>query len=556
MDSGHRTSLLARLGGTSIKSKLTIFALLATLLPSALLGFMFYENNRAVLEDGVSQSLENTAKNQAREIKGWITDRRSELDVLATSYVGVVENLPSAVGGDETARLRIENYLHSVSSRLEDIEALAVTDVTGTVVASSSDSEWQIPGNWIALLGRGARELPFGRPRMDFASNQFLTPLGTPIFDQNQQPVGMLVARLHFANVTKALAEAEILYGDSVYLIEESGRVLASGARSYVAVDDRISQSLRQRLAEEGMVDYWHDDGTEVVGQQAPLLGKDMPDWQVVAERLHDAAFEDVNELERLTILLVLSLLAAIGVIAYLLARGMTAPLSRLSAGAAQVASGDLDVSLEARGHDEIAYLTRVFNEMVEQINEAQGQLQDQNRRLEILSSTDALTGLYNRQHLTQRIQELLEESASNQTPFAVLMLDLDHFKRLNDDHGHLAGDEALKCLADHLRHTLREDDYAARFGGEEFLILLPGLDADLAMKTAERIRKAVSANALEFETGQVRMTVSAGVAVFPDSGRTMDSLIQAADAALYAAKEGGRNRVELGQEPGLRVIQ
>jgi diguanylate cyclase (GGDEF)-like protein len=238
------------------------------------------------------------------------------------------------------------------------------------------------------------------------------------------------------------------------------------------------------------------------------------------------------------------------------LARSLTAPLTHLTAGAFRVASGDLDVAIDVRGQDEIAYLTRVFNDMVEQINAAQGQLREQNRELEILSVTDPLTGLYNRQHLTVKIQDLLEKSARENLPFALLMLDLDHFKRLNDDYGHLAGDQALRDVADHLRHTLRDTDYAARFGGEEFLIILPGLDVELAMKTAERIRKAVCKDRIKFDGGEVELTLSAGVAVFPDAGRTVDSLVQAADAALYAAKEGGRNRCELGHEPALRVIQ
>jgi len=248
--------------------------------------------------------------------------------------------------------------------------------------------------------------------------------------------------------------------------------------------------------------------------------------------------------------------------IAYAFARGLTAPLIRLTKGAARVASGDMAFDLKVRGHDEIAYLTRAFNNMVQRVNEGReqldsinNQLREQNKTLKVLSETDSLTGLYNRQHLTERLKRLLASSRRSGRKFAVLMLDLDHFKKLNDAYGHLVGDEALKLIADILRHTLRKRDYAARFGGEEFLVLLPGADARRGEEIAERLRSVIAGKPLQLEDATLKITLSIGLAVYPEVGNDVDSLIRAADDALYKAKDAGRNRCVIADKPALRAI-
>ncbi len=126
----------------------------------------------------------------------------------------------------------------------------------------------------------------------------------------------------------------------------------------------------------------------------------------------------------------------------------------------------------------------------------------------------------------------------------AVLVADLDHFKRLNDTHGHDAGDRALRLYAQVLRQTLRPTDLVARFGGEEFVCVLPGVDAQTASNVADRVREAL-AQAVERSGGPV-FTSSFGVAGFPHHGATLEELVQVGDQALYEAKKNGRDQVEV----------
>ncbi|HEX4896401.1 MAG TPA: diguanylate cyclase [Solimonas sp.] len=166
---------------------------------------------------------------------------------------------------------------------------------------------------------------------------------------------------------------------------------------------------------------------------------------------------------------------------------------------------------------------------------------------LTLQSWQDPLTGLFNRRYLTERLgfHERARTRATN--GFAVVLFDMDHFKRLNDRHGHDSGDEALRAFADVLRASVRSGDVACRYGGEEFVLILPGIDLRSALARAEQIRRAVQRVALKDREGRSLgpLSVSAGVAASPQHGETWDEVIARADHALYRAKENGRDRVE-----------
>jgi diguanylate cyclase (GGDEF)-like protein len=161
----------------------------------------------------------------------------------------------------------------------------------------------------------------------------------------------------------------------------------------------------------------------------------------------------------------------------------------------------------------------------------------------------DALTGLYNRRHLDERLGSELAASQRHGRVLSLLMIDIDHFKRVNDAHGHLAGDEALKMVAFVLRGALRREDVLARYGGEEFVVIARETGLDGARALAERIRRAVERSRCAWQGAELAVTISIGVTVADGvaevvPGRTERELVEAADRALYAAKQQGRNRV------------
>jgi two-component system, cell cycle response regulator len=180
-----------------------------------------------------------------------------------------------------------------------------------------------------------------------------------------------------------------------------------------------------------------------------------------------------------------------------------------------------------------------------EDLAQRERQLAEMNDRLRHISQTDALTGLDNRRYIEERLAEMFGHSARFHEPLACVMCDLDKFKPVNDSYGHQAGDAVLKQFAQVLRHEAREIDRVGRYGGEEFILLLPGTSAEAATVFAERVRAAVEAQPFAIPGETLRCTMTCGVAAWPhpaiDSG---DALVKAADDALYVGKETGRNRV------------
>ncbi|HYX68669.1 MAG TPA: diguanylate cyclase [Terriglobales bacterium] len=162
--------------------------------------------------------------------------------------------------------------------------------------------------------------------------------------------------------------------------------------------------------------------------------------------------------------------------------------------------------------------------------------------RVRQLAFLDGLTGIFNRRHFEQRISEELGRSDRYPSGWSMIMIDIDHFKKLNDEFGHLLGDEVLRQVSSLLAQQLRAPDVVCRYGGEEFGILLPETVGQGAMNVAEKLRRAVES--FRFPGVPRPVTISAGVAEFPKNGKNRDELVKAADAALYVAKQGGRNRV------------
>ncbi|HEY3957534.1 MAG TPA: GGDEF domain-containing protein [Streptosporangiaceae bacterium] len=175
-------------------------------------------------------------------------------------------------------------------------------------------------------------------------------------------------------------------------------------------------------------------------------------------------------------------------------------------------------------------------------------------QQLRVAARTDGKTGLLNASAWQREADTEISRAVRTGQPVALLLVDADHFKRVNDTHGHLAGDQVLAGLAGALRQQARGCDLVGRFGGEEFVVLLPGTDAAQAHVVAERLRGQVSAMAVAVAGGEVRVTVSIGVAVLGAHGEDVPGLLATADVALYQAKEAGRNQVCLPSSPALQL--
>jgi diguanylate cyclase (GGDEF)-like protein len=168
----------------------------------------------------------------------------------------------------------------------------------------------------------------------------------------------------------------------------------------------------------------------------------------------------------------------------------------------------------------------------------------------ELRAATDALTGLPNRRAIDDHLKRLMAGAGRSLTPMSAILMDLDHFKDINDTYGHERGDEVLAALGAILRTELRGSDFAGRSGGEEFIVMLPDTDRAGALRVAEHLRQAM--HSLTVPGVSRAITASFGVSTYPDDALDGDTLMRLADRALYAAKQGGRDRVEATSAAGL----
>ena len=203
------------------------------------------------------------------------------------------------------------------------------------------------------------------------------------------------------------------------------------------------------------------------------------------------------------------------------------------------------DVTERVRSQTVLQDVNVKLKQRLDDIHELQAQLREQAMR-------DPLTGMYNRRFLDDALPGEIARAIREQTPLSLMMMDIDHFKRVNDAHGHQAGDEVLRMLADILRNEARRTDVVCRYGGEEFVLLLPKMNLESARMRAERWRRMFAEMDVPVESGKLRCTLSVGIAVFPDHGNSAEDLLRNGDRALYLAKALGRNRVET-YDPGGR---
>lgn len=228
--------------------------------------------------------------------------------------------------------------------------------------------------------------------------------------------------------------------------------------------------------------------------------------------------------------------LLAMGSGALLIGRVMSASVDRLVDGALRFAEGDRSHRIDVQIPPELRRVADEFNRMITKIHAFEDMLSDR-------ALKDVLTGLPNRRAFDEAIGQNWSRMQQFGDPFSVVLLDVDHFKRVNDTHGHGAGDDVLRSVARAIADQLRTAHPAFRTGGEEFAVIVPNSSASEGQVIAERLRAAVKVREVPVPGGEINVTVSAGVA---DSHRSVDSreMLQAADAALYRAKTSGRDRV------------
>ncbi len=408
------------------------------------------------------------------------------------------------------------------------------------------------------LLEKMLPKPPDGEPLrfIDFAA---------PIFDHSGELVGVVGAHIHWHWVTQTVQAAFDQRardsGAEILITNAQGVVLYPQKMTHQA---QLPAELRTGRNQRTTQVRW-DDGLDYLASVVAVDSRTSRNlgWSIVVRQPLHQALEPAHAMRNQ--LLALGLLAALafGGVALHLARSFSRPIEQLAEAAHRIERGDSEAEFPAKGQlmeveqlsQSLRSMTRTLlahereleavNQSLEaQVLERTEALEVANRELEHLATHDPLTGVRNRRHFDGKLAECFAASRRTTLGFAVLLVDADHFKKINDTHGHPAGDAVLQALARLLNDAVRSVDFVARYGGEEFAVLLPHTaDGDTALVVAEKIRSAI-AHAPFPGPGQV--TVSIGASVWQPSDSGAEAVVQRADAALYQAKAAGRNRAVL----------
>lgn len=510
------------------------------------------------------------------------TSARSAADLLATNLreraqeIDLLRQLTLLTRGDLSAQ-EIRQALDLRKATHNEYAWIGVTEAGGRVVqatdgvlvgAQVEHRPWFQSARSGLFVGDVheavllAKQLPNLNPDQPLRFIDF----AAPILDDQGQLRGVLGAHAHWSWVTETVESIVVnrvgQHGAEVLIADKEGRILYPfrHAGQLHLPHGASAQAESERLE-------WNDGAqylTSVV--EVPTVAHTDLGWRIVVRQPLDKALAPVKALRQQLILL--GLLTALGcaLVAYRLAARISRPIEQLARAARMIESRVGTPVYPGDEHaSEITQLNHSFQSMTASLLERERELSQlntsleelvaertqalhrANQELENLAVHDALTGLYNRRRFDEKLHEYVQLFHRTGRTFALLLIDADHFKNVNDQHGHQAGDAVLQQLARVIAGSVRVTDFVARYGGEEFVVLLPEpQDQQEGRVVAEKIRLAVSQSPFP-AVGQI--TVSLGMS-FSSLGDTRETdLVQRADQALYQAKQQGRNQVVLASE-------
>lgn len=530
-----------------------------------LLGVGLYMGRLATQQIAVTagEAVHATAQAAAQLLAANLRERELEIELLSQA--------PHFVRGN----LAQSDIQRSIALRMKyqpEFAWLGVADAQGTVIQASGgmlQGQSVAKRPWFAQGLKGvytgdvheavllAKLLPSqasGEPLrfIDFAA---------PIRNQDGQVVGVLGAHGHWRWVTEAVqGAADRLNGDThtdILIVDQQGAILyPQGLVSNAGLP--AGMPTQQPYATVA----W-SDGHAYLTSQVAVDARTHNDlgWRIVVREPLETALQPVHAMRNRLLGLGAAATLLFAWVAVRLARTVSQPIEQLAAAARQIERREAAPHYPtAVGVREVAQLSQSMQSMTASLLQREHQLEAlnqtleqqvlqrtealaaANRQLEQLATRDALTGLYNRRCFDEKLDACVQASRRNGRSFAMLVLDADHFKRVNDSYGHGAGDSVLRQLAQLLTEHTRSTDFVARYGGEEFVVLLPHthLQAE-ALTVAEKVRTAVE----QASFAQVgRLTVSIGISLWGSVDASSEDVFKRADAALYLAKSCGRNQV------------
>ena len=564
----------------SLSFKLALAVVLLVLLPSVLLAVYLYQHEHDSAIDTEYRRIKGYSKEIAYEIDAFIVGQRN-----IARYSVVSAELRSFFRKnlkDAGTRIEFNEWLTRWAGISKNISEVFVLDRNGECVASTDQT----------FIGHSYAIRPYFQDAIQGIHHVSDWTVGvtskkpgifvsSPILSNDDKVTGVLVVKLDPDPIDTIIRRSNNL-GLQTFLVNRDGVLLAhyDSALRYATIDDlteaasasisktrqfaNFSQpslklsSLREDLADARPGETSTSRQYQFRGEAkiAALTGTQSRQW-VVGVAVPLSAIEAPARQRLYASLPILLLVILFTAVASLyLVRFVVRPLHELVQKAKQISSGDYSAQVDIRGSDEISQLACTFNDMAKEIRshtedlsskvaQRTAELEKVNEEIRLLSITDPLTGCFNRRYMDQHLALALEQAKRYQRNLSIAICDIDHFKQVNDTWGHPAGDCVLSEVGLALRSSLRQSDWVARFGGEEFIVVLPETDCSNAQTIVEKLRCRLEELQVPFDGKTLKITASFGLASLDhEKGESVSDLLGRSDAYLYEAKRNGRNRV------------
>jgi len=535
----------------SVSTRIIFFVFLSTFLTALVVSWISIQTIHSHLRREILQRFPAMLERRAGPVDAWLRESLVEIEALETRW---------DLGGRLATAAARGRQLGPEEQRLLEEALPAQPRLSGLALLGPGGEEIALAGPIRHTRLRSIAPDPTNRASHVAVIRDERHPgaaVVLPLFSpraRNGQPVGHLIGLLRLEQLGREMTLDPHEGPGRMLLADRSGTLLATSGEPPREATARVPVA-RLAATPGSLEEYTSSDGQHVIGSSQPLTSVD---WLLVVEAPFEEAFAPVLAVVSRIFLSDLVIILGFSFLAYKITAAIMQPIEALSDGALRIAQGRLDHEIPApRSNDEIGLLTRTFNDMMRKLRSSQHEIEEDKKRLteqneelqranEVLaqlSITDGLTKLHNHRyfqdHLTREIKRLSRTGES----LSVILIDLDDFKRLNDRHGHAAGDAVLLHIAGLMNDSVRESDLLARYGGEEFVILATGTDRAGAVNLAEKIRLAVEESPLIVDDSMrpVRVTISCGVAQYSGDRRRF---FHAADRALYRAKAEGKNCV------------
>jgi diguanylate cyclase (GGDEF)-like protein/hemerythrin-like metal-binding protein len=390
-------------------------------------------------------------------------------------------------------------------------------------------------------------DLPvMSKPQRDGDNGDPILIIAVPVRDARQHVLAVLagVVALNTSGFLDLLQETKLGASGGLLLISPTDRLFVAASDPTMVFQPTPAPGMNP-LYDRAMAGY-RGTGVTINAQGAEELSAMVTvpatGWFVVAHTPTAEVFQPIAALRSLIWKNTLAMMVGMIVILMVLLPRILRPLTGASRAMREMADGIRELApLPVQRQDEVGDLVLGFNHLVAKLHEKEKALIETMQRLDQRAGTDALTGAWNRRQFDEVVEQELDRATRYGHPMSLMLLDLDLFKQINDTYGHAEGDRVLRHVADCIRGTLRKSDSLTRWGGEEFIILMPDTGLSNAVVLAERVRTSIAEHGIE---GLGNVTASFGVAEFGETD-SRENWVARADAAMYRAKQAGRNRIE-----------